>query len=302
MRLLVGEDECYNPCMFSNRTVQRFRRVQRLLDELDPQKQPQVRLVVGSPAPQGDIIVFPGSFNPPTTAHLAMLRQARQFGRLHGGMLVYAAMSKRTIDKETVERPLLVDRILLLETVLHNHAPHIGILLFNRGLYVEQAEAIRSQYPDVRKLYFLLGFDKIVQIFDARYYENRDKALRELFALADILVAPRAGVGHAELSALLAQPENAPFAAHVHALPLNASYRDVSSSRVRQSLAAHEQDMPPEVRRFVRETQAYAPPVRLADGSIVDVYGERAEAIRNITHANDGRSACSGRSARYRPQ
>jgi nicotinamide-nucleotide adenylyltransferase len=288
--------------MFSNRTVQRFRLVQRLLDELDPQKEPQVRLVPGSPAPQGDIIVFPGSFNPPTTAHLAMSRQARQFGRLHGGMLVYAAMSKRTTDKETVERPLLVDRIVLLDTVLHNHAPRIGILLFNRGLYVEQAEAIRSQYPDVGKLYFLLGFDKIVQVFDAHYYENLDKALRELFALADILVAPRAGAGPAELSALLAQPENAPFAAHVHALPLDASYRDVSSSRVRQSLAAHEQDMPPEVRRFVRDTQAYASPVRLADGLIADVYGERAEAIKNITHASDGRSAYSGRSARYRPQ
>jgi nicotinamide-nucleotide adenylyltransferase len=288
--------------MFSNRTVQRFRRVQLLLDELDPQKEPQVYAVPGSSAPREDIIVFPGSFNPPTTAHLALLKQARQFGRLHGGMLVYAAMSKRTTDKETVERPLLVDRILLLDTVLHNHLRHIGILLFNRGLYVEQAEAIRSQYPDVGKLYFLLGFDKIVQIFDARYYENRDKALRELFALADILVAPRAGAGPAELSALLAQPENAPFAAHVHALPLDASYRDISSSRVRQSLAAHEQDMPPEVRRFVRDTQAYASPVRSADGSIADVYGERAEAIKNITHASDGRSAYSGRSARYRPQ
>ena len=302
MQLLVGEDECYNQCMFSDRVIQRLRQTQSLLDRLDPQAEPQVYAVPGSPAPHEDIIVFPGSFNPPTTAHLALLKQARQFGRLHGGMRVYAAMSKRTTDKETVERPLLVDRILLLDSVLHHHLRHTGILFFNRGLYVEQAEAVRSTFHKVKRLYFLLGFDKIVQIFDARYYENRDKALRELFALADILVAPRAGAGPAELSALLAQPENAPFAAHVHALPLDASYRDVSSSRVRQSLAAHEQDMPPEVRSFVRDTQAYAPPVRLADGSIVDVYGERAEAIRNITHANDGRSACSGRSARYRPQ
>lgn len=288
--------------MFSHRTVQRLRRIQRLLNQLDPQEEPQVRLVPGSPAPQGDIIVFPGSFNPPTSAHLALLKQARQFGRLHGGMRVYAAMSKRTTDKETVERPLLVDRILLLDMVIHRHLRHTGILLFNRGLYVEQAEAVRSTFHKVKRLYFLLGFDKIVQIFDARYYENRDKALRELFALADILVAPRAGAGPAELSTLLAQPENAPFAAHVHPLPLSASYRDVSSSRVRQSLAAHEQDMPPEVRRFVRETQAYASPVRLADGSIVDVYGERAKAIESIILAHDGRSACSGRSARYRPR
>lgn len=268
--------------MFSKRTIARFRRVQGLLDRLDPQAKPQVYSVPGSPAPQGDIIVFPGSFNPPTNAHLAMLKQAKEFGHLHGGMLVYAAMSKRTTDKETVERPLLVDRILLLDNILHNHVRDTGILLFNRGLYVEQAEAIRKQFHEVKQLYFLLGFDKIVQIFDPRYYENRDKALRELFKLAEILVAPRAGAGAAELTALLAQPENVPFAKYVHLLPLKESFRDISSSRIRQGVTAHEQDMPPEARRFVHETHAYAPPVQLEDGSTRDVYGERAKAIAEV--------------------
>ncbi len=275
--------------MFSSHTIQRLQDVQRLLDELDPQAKPQVRLAPGSLAPQGDIIVFPGSFNPPTTAHLAMLQQAFQFGRAHGGMRVYAAVSKRTTDKETVERPLLVDRILLLDTVLHNHAPHTGILLFNRGLYVEQAEAIRSQYPEVGQLFFLLGFDKIVQVFDARYYADRDNALRELFALAEILVAPRATAGAAELTTLLARLGNAPFASHVHALPLDTSFRDISSSRVRQDIADHEQDVPPEARRFIRDTGAYAPPMQLADGSMLDVYRERAKAIEKVIHANAGK-------------
>src|SRR5690242_5094770 len=225
--------------MFSKSEVQSFKRVQRLLDELDPQAQPQVYLAPGSPAPRENIIVFPGSFNPPTTAHVAMLQQAHGFGRERGVMGVYAAMSKRTTDKESVERPLLVDRILLLEMVLHNHVPDTGILLFNQGLYVEQAEAIRAQFSDVKQIYFLLGFDKIVQIFDPHYYEERDKALRELFSLAEILVAPRAGAGPAELSKLLAQPENVPFANHVHSLPLDSAYQDISSSRIRQGAVAH---------------------------------------------------------------
>lgn len=273
--------------MFSNKEIQRFKRGQRLLDELDPQAKPQVRLVTNSPVPRGNIVVFPGSFNPPTTAHLAMLQQAHRFGRERGGMGVYAAMSKHTTDKETVERPLLVDRIILLETVLYNHVPDTGILLFNRGLYVEQAEAIRAQFSEVKQLYFLLGFDKIVQIFDPHYYENRDKAVRELFALADILVAPRAGSGPAELSQLLAQPENAPFANHVHSLPLDNTYRNISSSRIRQGAAAHEQDVPPEVLRFISDTGAYDPSQRLPNGSTRDVYGERVEAIREAIRSGE---------------
>lgn len=272
---------------FSSYTIQRFKRVQALLDQLDPEAPPQAVIVPGSPTPEGNIIVFPGSFNPPTTAHLALLKQARQFARLHGSMHLYAAISKRITDKETVERPLLLDRSILLDTVLHHHLRHTGIMLFNRGLYVEQAEGIRASFPQVKKLYFLIGFDKIVQIFDPHYYEDRDAALHELFALAELLVAPRGGAGAAEMAQLLDQPENRQFAQYVHALPLSAAYQNISSTRIRQGLDSHEQEVPPEVRRFIRETHAYMPPQELAEGSKIDYYGERVQAIEAaLKHEN----------------
>ena len=264
---------------FSSYTIQRLKRVQALLDQLDPEAPPQAVIVPGSPTPDGNIIVFPGSFNPPTTAHLALLKQARQFARSHRSAHLYAAISKRITDKETVERPLLLDRIILLDTVLRHHLRHTGIMLFNRGLYVEQAEGIRASFPQVRKLYFLIGFDKIVQIFDPHYYEDRDAALHELFALAKLLVAPRRGAGAAELAQLLDKPENRQFARYVHALPLSAAYQNISSTRIRQSPDAHEHEVPPEVGRFIRETHAYTPPQELADGSKIDYYGERMQAI-----------------------
>lgn len=267
---------------FSAYTVRRFKQVQALLDRLDPEAEPQALVVPGSPTPEGGIIIFPGSFNPPTTAHLAMLKQARHFAYLHGHMKVYAAISKHIVDKEAVERPLLVDRIVLLDTVLRHHLRHTGIMLFNRGLYVEQAEAVRTYFPKVTELYFLIGFDKIVQILDPRYYEDRDAALRELFALAELLVAPRGAAGTAELTRLLDRPENRQFASHIHVLPLNTAYRDISSTRIREDPADHEQEVPPEVRRFIRQTHAYAPPVQLPDGSSIDYYGERAKKLLSL--------------------
>jgi nicotinamide-nucleotide adenylyltransferase len=271
----------------SSSTIQRFKRVQTLLEQLDPQASPLALVVPGSPTPEGKIIVFPGSFNPPTTAHLALLKQAWQFAREHGPMNVYAAISKYTTDKERVQRPLLLDRIILLETLLRRHVRHTGIMLFNRGLYVEQAEAVHSAFPQVTKLYFLVGFDKIVQIFDPRYYKDRDLALHELFALAEFLVAPRGEAGSAALTGLVNQPENRRFAGHIHALPLSAAYRDISSTRIRQSPTAYEQEVPPEVLRFIRETHAYESPLELADGSKIDYYGERMQAIEAaLKHLN----------------
>ena len=139
--------------------MKRYKRIQVLLDQLDPQAPSRALVVPGSPVPEGKIIVFPGSFNPPTLAHLALLKQAWQFARVHGPMRVYAALSTHITDKERVQRPLLLDRIALLETVLRNHVRHTGIMLFNRGLYVEQAEAIRSAFPQVSDLYILIGID-----------------------------------------------------------------------------------------------------------------------------------------------
>jgi nicotinic acid mononucleotide adenylyltransferase len=265
----------------SSYTIQRFKRIQVLLDQLDPQAPSRVLVVPGSPVPDGQIIVFPGSFNPPTLAHLALLQQAWQLARVHGPMHVYAALSTHITDKERVQRPLLLDRIILLENVLRNHVRHTGIMLFNRGLYVEQAEAVHSTFPQVSDLYFLVGFDKIIQIFDPGYYVDRDQALHELFKLADFLVAPRAEAGTKELAILLDRPENRQYAGHVHALPLNTTYRNISSTNIRLAPPAHEQEVPSEVRRFIHETHVYEPPLKLQDGSKIDQYGERMRAIES---------------------
>ena len=157
-------------------------------------------------------------------------------------------------------------------------------MIFNRGLYVEQAEAVWSAFPGVKKLYFLLGYDKIVQILDPRYYEDRDTALKTLFSLAELFVAPRGMANDASLAKLLSQPRNQPFAQYIHALPLSSAYRAISSSRVRQHSVEHLQDIPLEVSRFMSETHAYDPPTRLEDGTEVDYYGERVKRLEALLH------------------
>jgi nicotinic acid mononucleotide adenylyltransferase len=274
---------------FSPRALHRFARIQEVLDQLNPDAEPQAHIVLGSPVPRGTIIVFPGSFNPPTTAHLALLKQAHQFverypeaAKKERQSIIYASFSKRTIDKEHVERPLLLDRVVLLDELLRHRLPGTGIVLFNRGLYVEQAKAIHKTFPRVKRLIFLLGFDKIVQILDPHYYADRDTALHELFALAELLVAPRGAEGAQELAELLKRSENRPFAEFIHPLPFNPAYRDVSSTHIRQCMEVHLRDIPHEVQRFIRKTRAYASPLHLPDGTEVDIYEERVKALQRL--------------------
>ncbi|GHO43222.1 hypothetical protein KSX_13850 [Ktedonospora formicarum] len=258
-----------------------MRGIQHTLDQLDPRGEPLALSLPGSPTPEGNIIVFTGSFNPPTLAHLAMLKQAQQYARAHAPMRLYTAMSKQTVDKESVTRPLFLDRLELLTRLMRRFRSS-GVLLFNRGLYAEQALAIRHSLPNVRAIYFLMGFDKIVQILDPRYYEDRDKALEGLFAQARLLVAPRGNDGPEALHALLERPENTRFAAYIQPLTLNNTYREISATHIRRQDQGYEQAIPREVWEFMWHTRAYMQPLRERNGCLRDYYGERVQALSRL--------------------
>jgi len=216
--------------------------------------------------------VLSGSFNPLTRGHAALVEAARR-ADVEAVLLL---LPLRAVDKEAVTRASAVDRALML-TEWAAHQTGVGVAFVNRGLYMEQAALLAARFPDSR-IVFIVGHDKIAQIFDPRYYEDRDGALRELFARSSFRVAPRAGQGDAALRALLAQEENAPFAASVAPLAVDADVDTLSSTTVRERARAGETWdtlVPLEAARFIREAQPYTPPTRLSDGEEFDAYGLR---------------------------
>jgi len=131
--------------------------------------------------------VLAGSFNPPTLAHVQLAANACALAHLD---VVLWSISRVTVDKEAVTHASLPQRLALL-TALSESLPQMAVGFVNRGLYAEQAAALRLALPATDTISFIVGFDKIVQIVDRRYYADRDAALHDLFAAADLLVAPR---------------------------------------------------------------------------------------------------------------
>lgn len=127
---------------------------------------------------EGRIGAYPGSFNPPTRAHLAIACAARQ---AHDLVRVDLVVSRRALDKEDVDRPLLAHRLAVLEAVAASR-PWLGVAVTDAQLLVDVAAGY-----DV----LVVGGDKWHQLHDARYYGSdaaRDDALGRLPQLA---VAPR---------------------------------------------------------------------------------------------------------------
>ena len=264
-------------------------RLSRTVAALDPDGPPGLALVYPEPAfdpPPRRLAFLAGSYNPPHAAHLAMARAA-----LGAGLdRIVLALSKRTVDKTKVTGLGLADRLLLLcrladaaSATLTGHPSPLGVALVNRGLYVDEAEVFRQAWPSLDELAVVLGFDKIVQVLDPRYYADRDAALERLFALATVYVAPRAGASSPDLAALLDRPENQRFADRIRVLPIPPDLAHVSSSEVREAGGAVD-GLPPIVQAFLHHTRAFAPPERRADGEIVDAYAVRLALLDALSH------------------
>jgi hypothetical protein len=174
--------------------------------------------------------VYPGSFNPPTVAHLAIAEAAVQ---AHGLARVDLVVSRRPLDKEHVDRPTLEDRLAVLDEIVAAR-PWLGLAVTDHQLLVD----IASGYD-----LLVVGADKYEQLLDARYYGGeraRDDAVARLPPLA---VAPRPP--HVAPASLL--------------LAVDAVHHHVSSTRAR---AAEWGWMADEALAFDRATGAWSDPDR----------------------------------------
>jgi nicotinamide-nucleotide adenylyltransferase len=221
-----------------------------------------------------------GSFNPLTFAHTTLAEKAIE---AFGLDCVFFTLAKVTVDKEQTTGLGLEDRLLSLSLYTAQHAK-LGVALVNRGLYFEQAQAFHSLFGDQTKLSFLIGMDKLLQIFDSRYYTDRDAALRQLFSLASLIVANRGDMDEQSFVQLLERPENQPFRQHVRFFALPADITDLSATHVRQNLTTEQPVsayVPPEVEQFVNETRAYHPPLQCGDEQ-VDAYAVRQTLLTSL--------------------
>ncbi|HUP72569.1 MAG TPA: hypothetical protein VM282_05935 [Acidimicrobiales bacterium] len=175
--------------------------------------------------------VYPGSFNPPTIAHVAIAAAAREQRSLDRVVFV---LSRSPINKEHIDRPLFEHRVEVLHAEAARHR-WMAVDVTDDRLLVEIARGY-----DV----LVMGADKWAQVNDPAYYDDdpraRDAAVAALPALA---IAPR--------PPFAVPPENS--------LIVDAAHVVVSSSDAR---AGASEWMAPAARAFDRRTGAWSDPVR----------------------------------------
>lgn len=197
----------------------------------------------------GVLGVLPASFNPPTAAHEALVREAGAAVPFDEILLV---QDQQAMDKELYGAQL-ADRLLML-LALFGADRRISVGIANRGLFLDKVEALKNIYQKNTQIYFIVGYDTITRVLDPAYYADREESVRLLFSQARFLVANRGACGEQDLTELFKRQENQPFAAQVSPLTLPAKLAALSSSEVRRRLAEGQSVkglVPPQVEDFL---------------------------------------------------
>lgn len=221
---------------------------------------PDVSLVKGPNKKIRRLGVFPSSFNPLTVAHVELTRRAKEEFDPEEVVLVLDAQA---MDKE-IHGASLEDRLWMLRLFARS-CPGYRVAFSSHSRFLDKLRALSRLCPDVQEFCFIVGYDTIVRVLDPKYYDDRERALAELFRGSRFLVANRADGGRAELQTLLDKTENRRFKDRVDFFSLPAPQAHISSTLVRENVAQGGDIrglVPPAIFRFIRETRLYAPPGR----------------------------------------
>lgn len=155
------------------------------------------------PSPIG---IYPGSFNPPTRAHIEIAVAARI---THGLLRVDLAISAVALGKESVQLPHIDDRIEVIRASIAE-IDGLGFVLTEAQLIADIADG----YDVV-----VMGADKWTQVNDPSWYDD-DPATRDavLARLPSLALAPR-------------PPHTVP---DEHRLPVADDLLEISSTAARQ--------------------------------------------------------------------
>jgi nicotinate (nicotinamide) nucleotide adenylyltransferase len=238
-------------------------RLTRAINRVNTEGEPRIEIIKRAIETGARLGVFASSFNPPTIAHLELMRRAARSFSLDE---VIALAGKSNADKTDYECSL-EDRIIMLELALASDA-RASIGLSSHAFYVDMIDALGKLYPSETELHFILGFDTFARVLDrenrytAKYYHDfsdRAAALKYLTGRSRLIVAARAGAGLRDIHELI-ESEKDFTGERVLFLDFPDELGELSATEARNRAGAGLSIsglVPAEVERYIHERRLY---------------------------------------------
>ena len=238
-------------------------RLRRIIERVNQGGEPCVEMIKRAEASGSRLGIFASSFNPPTVAHVELVRRAADDFAVDE-ILVLAGVTNA--DKHQYDCSL-EDRLAMLMLAFRDEAT-VSIGLSSHAFYVDMVDALERAHQPQTDLHFIVGFDTFERVLDFegrytdRYYRkfsSRFEALRYLFARSRFIVASRAGAGIDTVRRLV-ESEPAVPSERVLYLDFPADLGELSATDVRNRCRAAEAMtglVPATVEQYIQEHRLY---------------------------------------------
>ena len=165
--------------------------------------------------PPARLAVLPGSFNPPTIAHVELARSAKSL------VDEVVFVLPQSFPHKDYFGATLAERVELLKAADHQ----ASIATTEGGLYIEIARDFSAHFGSGTEISLLCGRDAAERILTWDY--GREGVVEEILAEFEVLVAPRGGE--------FAPPEQ--WAHRIKKLDVSSELNEISSTDLRERIA-----------------------------------------------------------------
>src|SRR5215210_4743082 len=147
-------------------------RLTEIIKQVDGSRTPRVEIIERAETSGGRLGIFASSFNPPTVAHIELMKRAAADFSLDE---MVALASVANADKTSYEVSL-EDRLQMLGLAFQDDS-RTSIALASHAYYVDMVDALMSGRTAGTSLHFVVGFDTFVRVLDredkytARYHK-----------------------------------------------------------------------------------------------------------------------------------
>ncbi|MFW9778730.1 MAG: hypothetical protein ACFFE8_07725 [Candidatus Heimdallarchaeota archaeon] len=200
-----------------------------------------------------DLLVMQGSFDPPTRAHIEIIKLAIQ-ERLNSvpkdQLSFLILLSLQHVEKRlnVLERALLGFRVEMLSNVLKNtilsmYTIPTTIFISNVGRYIDLTPAITAFFPARNSISYIVGIDVFKKILMQKFYRNHiNHVLSEVFQNYFLVAGRNEITSREELDAHVRNVTGTGnhlttrILDHIHFLKISPEFQNVNATEIRKTI------------------------------------------------------------------
>jgi nicotinate (nicotinamide) nucleotide adenylyltransferase len=230
---------------------------QSLINQMAPQGPPTAKIIhQGTQKTPKQVGILDASFNPLTLAHESLIDTSRDTLKLDSMLLM---LSQANVDKDLFGASLGHRLAMIVDYAQKQQ--NLSVAICSHARFVDKIIALTPCYAPHTQFYFIVGYDTLIRLFDAKYYSNMQSDLQQLFKTCHFIAANREENDQQVLDIFLEKEVVKPYKKRIHTISIPSDMAQISSTTVRNNIKSNlpiEHLVPKTIAKAIHDLHLYS--------------------------------------------